>query len=366
MMPKILIIGSTGKLGSKLLKFSSKNNIKIDAICCFNNKKKLFMQGRNYKISNKFVLSDPKNKDQLLKYIKSRNIDIVYFLDFGSQSIKYLSHFLYYQSNSLIAVANKELIIAGGKLLMSYISKKKCIFIPLDSEHYSLLNSNFTNSNVEKIFITASGGPFYFKKKVNLNTVKISSVLNHPKWKMGINNLIDSSNFINKVLEIFELCFIYNIDIKKVDFLLSKEAFVHSVIKYKDGMTQLNCFNNDMIITLIKPLQFFYNLDLNLKTNKLFKVENFKIEKFLDSRFPIKKHLRFLKKLNHTQIIQFMVLNNFAQTLYLSNNLNYNSIVDFIVQKIKKINNNANLNNLDKVLHYINELNSMLKKEYNV
>ena len=85
-------------------------------------------------------------------------------------------------------------------------------------------------NNIKKIYITASGGPFYFNKKINLNKVKFKKVLSHPKWKMGKNNLIDSSNFINKILEIYELSYIYNIDLNKIDFLISKEAYIHSII----------------------------------------------------------------------------------------------------------------------------------------
>ena len=78
------------------------------------------------------------------------------------------------------------MIIAGGETLINKISKTKNKLIPLDSEHFSLKNNNLNNEIIKKIYITASGGPFYFKKKINLNSVKLSKVLDHPKWKMGI------------------------------------------------------------------------------------------------------------------------------------------------------------------------------------
>ena len=77
-------------------------------------------------------------------------------------------------------------------------------------------------NDINKVYITASGGPFYFQKKINLNKVSLKQVLNHPKWNMGKNNSIDSSNFIKKLLEIYELSIIFNIDINKIDFLVSK------------------------------------------------------------------------------------------------------------------------------------------------
>ena len=353
MKPKILVIGSTGKLGSKLLRFSAKYKIKIDAICCFKNKKKLFTQRQNFNIKNKFILSDYDDNKNLLEYIKSNKIDIIYFLDFGSQSIKYLIHFLNYQSNSIVAIANKELIIAGGKILMQSIKKQNCIFIPLDSEHFSLFKPNLIDSEIKKIFITASGGPFYFNKNLNLNKVSFSNVLSHPKWSMGINNLIDSSNFVNKILEIFELSYIYNIKLEKIDFVVSPEAFIHSIVQYNDGSISLNCFNNDMIITLTKPLNYFYNFITKTSSSMFFNHKSYYFEKFSDDRFEIVKNLKKFRNFSHLEVIQFMLLNNIAQKKYLSGNINYLNIVPFILKRIefgsKKYKLNT-LSNIDKTL----------------
>ena len=349
MKPKILVIGSTGKLGSKLLRFSSKNYINIDAICCYKNKKKLFFQSQNFYIKNKFILSDLGDSKNLLDYIKSNKIDIIYFLDFGSQSIKYLNYFLKYQSNSIVAIANKELIIAGGNILMKSIKKKNCIFIPLDSEHFSLFNSNLVDSEIKKIFITASGGPFYFNKNLNLKEVSFSNVLSHPKWSMGKNNLIDSSNFINKILEIFELSYIYNIDLEKIDFVVSPEAFIHSIIQSNDGSVTLNCFDNDMIITLIKPLKYFYNFKSKTNSTLFLKHKSYYFEKFSDDRFEIVKYFKKLKNFSHLEVIQFMLLNNVAQKKYLSGNINYLNIVPFILKRIEFGSKKYKLNTLSNI-----------------
>lgn len=349
MKPRILVIGSTGKLGSKLLRFSSKNEITIDAICCYKNKKKLFFHHQNFNIKNKFILSDLDDNKKLLDYIKSYKIDIIYFLDFGSQSIKYLIHFLKYQSNSIIAIANKELIIAGGNILMKSIQKKNCIFIPLDSEHFSLFKSNLVESEIKKIFITASGGPFYFNKNLNLKNVSFSNVLSHPKWSMGKNNLIDSSNFVNKILEIFELSYIYNIKLNKIDFVVSPEAFIHSIVQFDDGSITLNCFDNDMIISLTKPLNYFYNLKIKTNSTLFFKHKSYYFEKFSDDRFEIVKNLKKFKNFSHLDIIQFMLLNNVAQNKYLSGNINYLNIVPFILKRIEFGSKKYKLNTLSNI-----------------
>ena len=157
------------------------------------------------------------------------------------------------------------MLIAGGYILVKKIKLSKNILIPLDSEHFSILNTNYKNNSIKKVFITASGGPFYFEKKNKFKKVNKKQILNHPKWKMGINNSIDSSNFINKILEIFELSFLFNIDLSNIDFLISREAFVHSLILYNDNTISINCFENDMLIPLSKPINDLYNLKLEKK-----------------------------------------------------------------------------------------------------
>ena len=118
MYPKIVIIGSTGKLGSKLLDYTHKNNISISAITCFKNKKKILTQNKKYGVSKNFILSDPDDHLKFIKFLKNK-INIIYFLDFGSFSLIYLNQFIKFNTNSIIAIANKEMIIAGGNILIN-------------------------------------------------------------------------------------------------------------------------------------------------------------------------------------------------------------------------------------------------------
>ena len=360
MRKKIVIIGSSGKLGSKLLKYVSENNISIFAITCFTNEKKLLQQKQKYKIKNAFVLSKYQDKNNFLNILKT-NIDIIYFLDYGSYSLNYLNHYLKFNKNSVIAVANKELIIAGGSILQKKISSTKNIFIPLDSEHFSLINSNITRDNINKIYITASGGPFYFKKKINLSKVDQKKVLSHPKWKMGKNNLIDSSNFINKILEIYELSHIYDIPLSKIDFLICREAYVHSIVCYKDNTISLNCFKNNMLVTLIKPLSYFYKIKPYKTDYKFLDNHNLKIIVPKDNRFKVFRLYKTLSKYDHYKQILFMIINNSAHNLYLSNKLNYNDIIDYIMLEMQKHPIPEKLNTINLILKHLTLINNYYK-----
>ena len=362
MKPKILIIGSTGKLGVKLLNFCKKSNINIFCITGFKNSKLLISQSKKNKIKNYFKLSDHLEVIKFKKFLHYNKINIVYFLDYGFNSLIYLDIFLKVNKKSLIAIANKEMIIAGGDFLINRISNTNNKLIPLDSEHFSLIKNKFDNKNIEKIYITASGGPFYFKKKVDLNKVKLKSVLAHPKWKMGTNNSIDSSNFINKILEIFELSIIFKIDLKKIEFLINQDAYIHSIIIGKDNIININCFDNDMLITLVNPLLKFYP-QINLKYKKSFLNHNsLKIKKFNDKRFKIHKYLDLLKGLSPQQQLSFMILNNIAQRKYLSGAINYNDIIDFIMTELKNTNIIKKFINLNDRLEFI----QLIKSKYEI
>jgi len=301
MTPKILIIGSTGKLGSKLLSYCYKYKIKISCITSFSNKRKMKNQSLKHSITNSFSLNNNSEYLNFLKFINKNHFKIIYFLDYGSNSLEYLHILLKKNRGAIFGIANKELIVAGGPILRKEFEISKNILLPLDSEHFSLFRNNPSNDEIKKIYITASGGPFYFKKKINLDHVNLRSVLKHPKWEMGINNSIDSSNFINKILEIFELSSIYKIELSKIDFLISREAYLHSIICYKDSTVNINCFKNDMLITLIKPLEFFFpTANLPFMQKDIMNISNFNLINFDDRRFKIfkyyKKACRFVKQ----------------------------------------------------------------------
>ena len=352
--PKILIIGSTGILGLKIIKYLNDLNVPIETATCFNNLKLLKKLKVKFNIKRTFCLNQNKSNDYsvLLNHVRENKYDIVYILDTELNSIPLIQSSLKFQKNCVYATANKELVIAGGKILINLINKNN-IFLPLDSEHFSLIDiTNYEIDKIKKVYITASGGPFYFTKK-KLKNVKLKEVIKHPKWKMGKDICINSSNFINKAFEILELSTIFGIPLNKIDILLSKEALVHSVVSFTDGRYTFNIFNNDMLIPLIKPLEKFnlptkINNKIDLSLYKNFKLAYPKN----DIRFPLLKKIKLIKTFNHSQQILFLILNKKAHNLYLSDKLRYNQIVNYIFSNMSNYNYKYNLLNLDDIIKY--------------
>ena len=178
---------------------------------------------------------------------------------------------------------------------------------------------------------------------------------------MGKNNLIDSSNFINKILEIYELSYIYNIPLNKIDFLVSKEAFIHSIVHFTDNTLSLNCFFNDMLLTLIKPLSEYYKInEMKINQNYL-DLKNLKVEKPNDKRFTIFKYKKNLMRLSHSEQIKLMIINNSAHKLYLSNKLKYNNIINYIINEMSRNKKNFKLNSFSSILDFITRQNNYYK-----
>ena len=351
-------------LGNYYLVIVKKNRIQIDAITSYRNYNLQVNQQSQLNIKHGFCLSKKEEITKFKNFLKKRKFKVVYFLDYGALSLDYIDIIINNNSNTQLCIANKEMIIAGGKLLIDAINKSGNKFLPLDSEHFSMVNSNTSNDEIEKVYITASGGPFYFEKNVDLNHVSLRQVLDHPKWDMGINNSIDSSNFINKVLEILELSIIFDVDINKIDFLVSKNAYIHSMIIYKNSTVLINCFDNNMLIPMVSPLiKIFNSKKIKPIFSKSFDINNFQLEIMSDKRFKIKKYFKRIKDFNHLERIYFLILNNKAQSLYLNNKLNYNNILNFIFKNMpNKQNINIELNSFMNAISLINKI----KNEYEI
>ena len=155
-----------------------------------------------------------------------------------------------------LAIANKETIICGWELITKLINKYKTNLIPIDSEHFSImeLTKNLKDSDVEEIIITASGGPFLNTPNKNLNNVTPSHATKHPNWKMGKKISIDSANMMNKVFEVIEAIKLFNFDKKKYKIMIHPQSYVHSIIRLKNGLVKMILYNTDMKIPIANIL----------------------------------------------------------------------------------------------------------------
>ena len=140
-----------------------------------------------------------------------------------------------------IAIANKESLICGWGLIQKELKKYKTEFIPVDSEHFSIWSviKDYQKSDIEKIILTASGGPF-LNKKIKKN-VSLKDAINHPNWSMGKKISIDSATMMNKIFEIIEAKKIFDIELNKFEILIHPKSYIHAIVKLKNWINKNNC-----------------------------------------------------------------------------------------------------------------------------
>ena len=240
-------------------------------------------------------------------------------------------------STKNIAIANKESIICAWSLIEKKLIKNNTKFIPVDSEHFSIwsLLQNESINSVEKVIITASGGPFLNYKLNKLHNVKPKEAIKHPNWNMGKKISIDSATLMNKVFEIIEAQRIFKIDINKFEIFIHAKSYIHSIVKFINGQIKILAHEPDMKIPIFnsiyeKKLKKIYTkkIDINM-------LNNINLTKVNLSRYP---SIKILNKINNNNTLFETVMvsaNEELVDLYIKNKINFLEINEFLLKILK-------------------------------
>ena len=283
MKKKIAILGSTGSIGKSTLEVikKDKKNFNVVYLSANNNYKKLIQQAKEFNAKNVLIKNEKfyevvrnslkKNKTKVFSGNTSINKIISGKLDYTMSAIVGLAGLQptidIIKVSKTVAMANKETIICGWGILSKLIKKYKTKMLPVDSEHFSImeLTKGVSDKEIEEIIITASGGPFLNKPISRLKNVKPRDAINHPNWKMGKKISIDSANLMNKVFEVIEACKIFEFNKNKYRIMIHPQSYVHSIIRYKNGLIKMVLYNTDMKIPISNTLYGSKNNILNIR-----------------------------------------------------------------------------------------------------
>ena len=351
MKKNLAILGSTGSIGKSLIEIIKKDKKKFNIILLSANKnyKDILKQAKIFNVEN-LIITD---KDSFLKLKKKKIGKTKIFNNYESFNIIFKKKIDYVLSSisgvdgleptvkiikhtKKIAIANKEAIICGWHLIRKNLAKYKTTFIPVDSEHFSIFYSiyNKKNFNIEKIYLTASGGPFNNVPKKKLRTVKISQALNHPNWKMGKKISIDSATMMNKVFEIIEAKKIFNLRYQLLDILVHPSSYVHAIIKFNDGMIKIVAHDTSMIIPIFNSL---YSDQLKkIKTEKLNlkKLNNLNLNEVDKNKFPSIKIIKMLKNKDNLLETVIVLANDILVDHFLLKKINFTDIINLLLKLI--------------------------------
>ena len=313
-MKKIVIFGSTGSIGSSLLKIikNDKSNFKIELLTANKNYKKLIKQAKFFNVKNIIItdynsfliatklLNKTKvkvfnNFDSLNKiFDKNKKIDYTMCAISGFQGLKPTLDVIKYSKT--IAIANKESIICGWNLIKKDLKKYRTDFIPVDSEHFSIwsLIRNEKKNSFEKIYITASGGPFRKFPLKRFKNISINDALNHPNWSMGKKISIDSATMMNKVFEIIEAKKIFNLNYNQLEILVHPKSYLHAIVKFNNGLSKLLVHDTNMAIPIFNSIYVDSEKKITSKKINIEILNNLNLKKVDTIKFPV---VKIIKKL---------------------------------------------------------------------
>lgn len=270
MIKNISILGSTGSIGTQTLDVVDKLNLNVVALTAYSNIDLLEEQVRKYKPQLAVVFDEAKAKifkdnikdtdtlvlsgmDGLVSAATIESAELVLNSVVGMVGLK--PTIAAANAKKDIALANKETLVAGGKLVTDAVKNNGVKLLPVDSEHSAIFQclQGMPNSKcLKKLILTASGGPFFGKTADELKSVTIEQALNHPNWSMGAKITVDSATMMNKGLEIIEASRLFDVSGENIDVVVHRESIIHSMIEYSDNSVIAQLGLPDMRI----PIQY--------------------------------------------------------------------------------------------------------------
>ena len=225
--------------------------------------------------------------------------------------------------------------------------KNNTEFIPVDSEHFSIwygLRNNL-NKNIDKIYLTASGGSL-LNVKEQFNKLKINDILKHPNWNMGKKITIDSSTLMNKVFEVIEAKNIFNLEYKKIKIIIHPQSFIHALIQFSDGMLKIIAHETTMDIPIRNTIYNNHKKHFNYKNLNFNKLNNAKFLKVDTKKYPYVKIIDKLPKISSLYETVLVTANDEYVRLFLDKKIKYSDIIN----KTLKIINRKEFIKLKKIL----------------
>ena len=367
MKKKITIFGSTGSVGNSTLDIINLHKDKYELIGLTINKdyKQLISQIKKYK-PKVVSIKDPKAFKLFNKEFSCANVKVL-----GGENC--LLDILDFETNFIMAaivgsagllpvieaankgidigLANKESLVCSGKILQSILKKSGATLLPIDSEHNAIFQV-FEESNineVEKIILTASGGPFYGKKKHDLMEIKPEEAVLHPNWKMGKKISVDSATLMNKGLEFIEAHYLFDIPIEKIEVLIHPQSIVHSCVEYTDGSILSQMGTPDMKTPIAYALSYPKRISAPIKKLDLANIKKLSFHKPDNITFPALNLAIESIKVGGNAPTVLNAANEVAVDAFLQNKISFLSITKVVDLTLNK-SNICQINTLDDVI----------------
>ena len=303
--PKIALLGSTGSIGQQTLEVveSLPNTFEIIALTAHRNVQLLIQQALKFR--PRYVLIADKNSYQVLKnalakypievwageealeeIVQISEVDLVVMALVGYAG--FLPTLAAIRAGKTIALANKEALVVGGEIVMNLAKQKNVPIYPIDSEHSAIFQclQNQAPDRIEKLILTASGGPFRKRALDTLQNITPAEALKHPNWDMGAKITIDSATMMNKGFELIEARWLFDIQADKIDIVIHPQSVIHSMVQFCDGSILAQLGYPDMKLPITYALTYPTRLKTPFKRFNFLDYPNLSFEIPEERRFP--------------------------------------------------------------------------------
>lgn len=352
-MKKIGILGSTGSIGTQTLEIVRSNKeLKVMALAAGSNVELMERQIREFNPSiaamwNETAAQDLKRKvsdlnvkivsgmEGLLEIATLESVEILVTALVGMIGIRPTIAAI--ECGKDIALANKETLVTAGHIIMPLAKEKKVSILPVDSEHSAIFQSlnGEKKDQIEKILLTASGGPFRGRKKEELKNIQVEDALKHPNWSMGRKITIDSSTLVNKGLEVIEAKWLFDVELEKIQVIVHPQSIIHSMVQYRDGGIIAQLGTPDMKLPIQYALFYPDRMPMDGKRVDFYELANMTFEKPDMENFDGLALAYEAAKIGGSMPTVYNAANEKAVSLFLDRKIPYLGITEFISNAMK-------------------------------
>ena len=357
---KISILGSTGSIGTQTLEVvRAYPNFKVMAISANSNIELLEKQAREFLPELVCVVNEEKARELKIK-LSDTDIKVVS----GNGGLKDVATYKdvktvvtavvgisgleptieAIKAGKNIALANKETLVTGGHIVTALAREYGVSLLPVDSEHSAIFQSlqGFSHSQVKRILLTASGGPFYGKKRDELLNITPADALKHPNWDMGAKVTIDSSTLVNKGLEVIEAKWLFNVPIDKIKVLIHRESIVHSMVEYDDNGVIAQLGVPDMKLPIQYALTYPDRLKMTDNVLDFTKYQKLTFDEPDEDTFFALRLAKEAGEMGGTMPTVFNSADEVAVSMFMKGKLSYLGISDMIAKAMNEHKNIVN------------------------
>ena len=347
-MKKVFIVGSTGALGKEALNVirNHTEQFELIGITGFNNYKEAIKQCIEFKPSyigvrgklNSFIKNSCNFahlfdvEKNLVDVLIDANPDITLFLSSGISAIRPILALL--KEKKFVGIANKESIIAGGNLIFK--NDFSNFIIPVDSEPSAIFQALLgeKKTNIRKLIITASGGPFWNLEKKLLENVSPEEALKHPNWKMGKKITIDSASMVNKAFEVIEAHFLFGVEYKKIEAIVHRESIVHSLVEFVDGNIKGILSPTRMYYPIQFALTYPERISSEINYLDLTKIGKLTFYEMDNEKFPAFREVLNIAKNNEELLPVLTAADEIAVKSFLERKIKFTDILSVITNTV--------------------------------